>query len=70
VLALPEMDRTCEDQQDELEDLEARIAGLKAALSELGRPTSQAEHDHGDGDQRHMSADCMEALDLALAQGS
>jgi len=51
VLALPEMDRTCEDQQDELEDLEARIAGLKAALSELGRPTSQAEHDHGDGDQ-------------------
>lgn len=51
MLALPEMDRTCEDQQDELEDLEARIAGLKAALSELGRPTSQAEHDHGDGDQ-------------------
>lgn len=50
VLALPDIDRTCEDQQDEMEELEARIAGLKAALSELGRPATQAEYNHGDSD--------------------
>ncbi|KAF1362461.1 hypothetical protein EJ07DRAFT_153368 [Lizonia empirigonia] len=48
VLALPEIDRTCEDQEEEIEDLEARIARLKASLRELARPTDTAE----DGDQR------------------
>ncbi|KAJ8105611.1 hypothetical protein OPT61_g10070 [Boeremia exigua] len=48
VLALPEIDRTCEDQEEEIEDLEARIARLKASLRELGRPTETAD----DGDQR------------------
>ena len=47
-MALPEIDRTCEDQEEEIEDLEARIARLKASLRELGRPTETAE----DGDQR------------------
>jgi hypothetical protein len=49
VTALPDMDRTCEDQEDEIEDLEARIARLKASLNELGRPVAQAED--ADGDQ-------------------
>ncbi|KZM22599.1 uncharacterized protein EKO05_0009554 [Ascochyta rabiei] len=48
VMALPELDRTCEDQQEEIEDLEARIARLKASLRELGRPTDSAR----DRDQR------------------
>lgn len=48
VMALPEIDRTCEDQEEEIEDLEARIARLKASLRELGRPTETAE----DADQR------------------
>ncbi|KAJ4338005.1 hypothetical protein N0V95_008178 [Ascochyta clinopodiicola] len=48
VMALPELDRTCEDQEEEIEDLEARIARLKASLRELGRPTDTAE----DRDQR------------------
>lgn len=51
VLALPDMDRTCEDQQDEIEDLEARITGLQAALRELGRPIARTELGHSDGDQ-------------------
>ncbi|CAO2656114.1 Nn.00g049170.m01.CDS01 [Neocucurbitaria sp. VM-36] len=49
VLALPDIDRTCEDQEDEIEDLEARIARLKASLRELGRPSTEPEE--GDGDQ-------------------
>lgn len=48
VLALPEIDRTCEDQAEEIEDLEARIARLKASLRELGRPTGTAADDEGD----------------------
>ncbi|KAJ4365660.1 hypothetical protein N0V83_008280 [Neocucurbitaria cava] len=68
VLALPDIDRTCEDQEDEIEHLEARIARLKASLRELGRPSAEAEDQ--DGDQSHMSVDCMDALDLALAQGA
>lgn len=48
VMALPEIDRTCEDQEEEIEDLEARIARLKASLRELGRPAETAD----DGDQR------------------
>ncbi|KAJ4318247.1 hypothetical protein N0V94_004529 [Neodidymelliopsis sp. IMI 364377] len=48
VMALPEMDRTCEDQEEEIEDLEARIARLKASLRELGRETDTVE----DEDQR------------------
>lgn len=46
-MALPDVDRTCEDQEDEIEDLEARIARLKASLGELGRPVAEAD----DGDQ-------------------
>lgn len=48
VMAVPEIDRTCEDQEEEIEDLEARIARLKASLRELGRSTDAAD----DGDQR------------------
>jgi cell division septum initiation protein DivIVA len=47
VMALPDVDRSCEDQEEEIEDLEARIARLKASLRELGRPVAEAE----DGDQ-------------------
>lgn len=43
VMALPDIDRTCEDQQDEIDELEARITRLKAALRELGRPTDEAD---------------------------
>ncbi|CAE7175878.1 hypothetical protein CFE70_005406 [Pyrenophora teres f. teres 0-1] len=49
VTSLPGIDRTCEDQEEEIEDLEMRIARLKASLRELGQPTAQAED--GDGDQ-------------------
>jgi hypothetical protein len=48
VMALADIDRTCEDQEEEIEDLEARIARLKASLAELGRPTAQAEDRDGD----------------------
>ncbi|KAF2849276.1 hypothetical protein T440DRAFT_399266 [Plenodomus tracheiphilus IPT5] len=51
VLSLPGVDRTCQDQEDEIHDLEARIASLKASLSELGRSSPQAEHGDGDEDQ-------------------
>lgn len=47
VLALPDIDRTCEDQQDEIEYLEERIAKLKASLQQLAQPCREAE----DGDQ-------------------
>lgn len=46
VMALPDVDRTCEDQEEEIEHLEARIARLKASLRELGRPATDTE----DGD--------------------
>ena len=46
-MALPDIDRSIEDQQDEIDFLEARIAKLKAALHELARPSQEAE----DGDQ-------------------
>jgi hypothetical protein len=48
-MALPDIDRTCEDQDDEIADLETRIAQLKASLTELGRPVANREE--GDGDQ-------------------
>jgi hypothetical protein len=48
VMSLPDVDRTVEDQQEEIEDLKARIAGLRASLRELGRPTEEAS----DRDQR------------------
>lgn len=48
VMSLPDIDRTIEDQQEEIEDLKARIAGLRASLRELGRPTEEAS----DRDQR------------------
>jgi hypothetical protein len=47
VMALPDVDRSCEDQEEEIEHLEARIARLKASLRELGRSVAEAE----DGDQ-------------------
>jgi hypothetical protein len=47
VMALPDVDRTCEDQEEEIEHLEARIARLKASLRELGRPVAGPE----DGDE-------------------
>lgn len=47
-MALPDIDRTCEDQEDEIEDLEARIARSKASLRELGRPALEAEPEDGD----------------------
>jgi hypothetical protein len=47
VMALADIDRTCEDQQDEIEYREARIEKLKAALQQLGQPVRDAE----DGDQ-------------------
>jgi hypothetical protein len=43
VVALPEVDRTCDDQEEEIEELEARIGKLKASLRELGRPSADAE---------------------------
>ena len=48
-MTLPDIDRTCEDQEDEIEDLETRIERLKASLAELSRPATQTEH--GDRDQ-------------------
>lgn len=47
VMALPDIDRTCEDQQEEIEYLETRIAKLKASLHQLG----QSVQEEGDGDQ-------------------
>ncbi|KAL6705293.1 hypothetical protein ACN47E_007103 [Coniothyrium glycines] len=72
VLALPDIDRTCEDQEDEIDDLEQRIARLKASLNKLGQTSSQPDDGgHGrDGDQSHISVDCMDALDMALSRGS
>ncbi|KAF2130111.1 hypothetical protein P153DRAFT_289447 [Dothidotthia symphoricarpi CBS 119687] len=66
VMALPDIDRTCEDQQEEIEELELRITRLKASLRELGRPTDELE----EGDQSQTSIDCMDALELALTQGN
>jgi hypothetical protein len=40
VMALPDMDRSLEDQQEEMADLEAHIARLKATLHGLGQPTN------------------------------
>ncbi|CAI6338912.1 unnamed protein product [Periconia digitata] len=40
VMALPGIDRTCEDQEDEIAHLEARIEKLRASLRRLGQPTT------------------------------
>ncbi|KAH7138225.1 RNA polymerase II transcription mediator complex subunit 9-domain-containing protein [Dendryphion nanum] len=45
VMALPDIDRTTEDQEEEIEHLEARIAGLKAALQGLGQPVKHVEEE-------------------------
>ncbi|KAF1923630.1 uncharacterized protein M421DRAFT_74965 [Didymella exigua CBS 183.55] len=66
VMSLPEIGRTCADQEEEIEDLEARIARLKASLRELARPAETTE----DRDTRPTSIDCMVALDMALAKGA
>jgi hypothetical protein len=46
VMALPDIDRTCEDQQEEIEYLEARITRQKAALQGLGRLALDQHGDH------------------------
>lgn len=43
VMALPDIDRSIQDQQDEIEFLETRIAKLRAALQELGKPSQEAD---------------------------
>ncbi|KAH8727088.1 hypothetical protein GQ44DRAFT_704505 [Phaeosphaeriaceae sp. PMI808] len=43
VLALPDVDRTCEDQEEEIEYLEASITRLKASLRELAQPPTDLE---------------------------
>lgn len=43
VMALPDIDRSLDDQQEEIEDLEERITRLKAALQGLGKPSTEAE---------------------------
>lgn len=48
VMSLPDIDRSLEDQEDEIGDLEARIAQLKASLKELGQPAPAGDRD---GDQ-------------------
>lgn len=48
-MSLPDIDRSLQDQQDEIEDLEARIAQLRASLRELGQSAAPVED--GDGDQ-------------------
>lgn len=50
VMALPDIDRTLEDQQDEIAYLEERIETLRASLRRLGQPTGQPEEQE-DGDQ-------------------
>ncbi|KAF2266149.1 hypothetical protein CC78DRAFT_160247 [Lojkania enalia] len=55
VLALPDMDRSCEDQQEEIDYLEARIARMKATLQGLGasdNPSGEAADE--DEDQSMM----------------
>ncbi|KAF1973435.1 hypothetical protein BU23DRAFT_426709, partial [Bimuria novae-zelandiae CBS 107.79] len=42
VMAMLDIDRSIEDQQDEIEFLETRIAKLKAALQELADPPQEA----------------------------
>ncbi|KAF2731727.1 hypothetical protein EJ04DRAFT_566627 [Polyplosphaeria fusca] len=44
VMALPDIDRSCEDQQEEIEYLEARIARQKAALQSLAQSGDEADH--------------------------
>lgn len=41
MLALPDIDRTCEDQQEEIDDLEERIASMKKVLRGLGQPFNE-----------------------------
>ncbi|PVH97726.1 hypothetical protein DM02DRAFT_74541 [Periconia macrospinosa] len=61
ILSLPGIERTCEDQQDEIAYLETRIETLRAALTRLGQPASPsaaAEQQDGgggggSGDQSH-----------------
>lgn len=43
VMALPDIDRTIEDQEDEIQYLEARITELRSALQRLGQPSTPAE---------------------------
>lgn len=51
VMALPDIERTCEDQQDEIAHLEARIESLRASLRRLGQPTADQPDGQDDGDQ-------------------
>lgn len=49
ILSLPDIERTCEDQEDEIAYLEARIETLKAALRRLGQPASLPALEEGGG---------------------
>lgn len=49
--ALPDIERTVEEQQGEIEDLEARIGRLKNVIGEFGRRST------GDGSGRGGFAD-------------
>lgn len=48
VMVLPDIDRSVEDQQEEMEHLERNIAELKTALRNLGQLHKQAEATGGD----------------------
>ncbi|KAF1956476.1 hypothetical protein CC80DRAFT_525343 [Byssothecium circinans] len=66
VLELPDIDRTCEDQEEEIAYLEARIAKLKDSLRRLGEPVPAASTLDRDGPRN--SPDCMDMLYRVLGE--
>ena len=47
VLGLPDVDRTCEEQQEEIDELEERVARLKGILKGLGGEGVEGENMEG-----------------------
>jgi len=47
VLGLPDVDRTCEEQQQEIDELEERVARLKGILKGLGGEGVEGEDMEG-----------------------
>lgn len=47
VLGLPDVDRTCEEQQEEINELEERVARLKGILKGLGGEGVEGEDMEG-----------------------
>lgn len=47
VLGLPDVDRTCEEQQQEIDELEERVARLKGILKGLGGEGMEGEDMEG-----------------------